>query len=594
MDTLKAARTISGRGTFLLAGVLFLFLALGGRLVQLQYVQHEELARSASGFVESQVNWSARRGMVMDARKRPLAVSLQVKSCAIDPKLAKDSPLGLDGVLAVLQERLSLTPAELDRVYRVAGRENSRFAWVRRKLGEQENAALEGVKLPGVFYPLEHERRYPQGTLGAHVMGFADIDGKGREGVEDICDSVLRGLDGSRRVWRDALGKKLADNDLPLEGQSPALDVVLSLDSYVQALAEQEVEKAVTEFRAKSGSAIVMDPITGDILAMAGFPTFDPASPAAGAVENRLNPVIAATYEPGSIFKPFVVAGAIDCGAVTAQTVFHCENGAWRMPNSRRVLRDVHGYGNLTVEMIVAKSSNIAMAKIAAVMGQDRTYEYVRAFGFGERTEVPLRGELAAVVRPLHKWDGYSMGSVPMGQEVTVTSLQVAAAYSALCNGGVLLRPRLVKNLLDQDGNVVSNVPVTPRRQVVKPRVAREVLLMLEKTVEIGTGKQADLADYRVGGKTGTAQLGVNAQEYAAGHRGYSPTRYVSSFVGVAPIENPRLVVVVSVREPKNAHYGGTVAAPAVRNILKGTLQYLQVPPSAPRTASAGSGGGQG
>jgi len=568
------------RGAVLLGLIFVLFLALAGRLVDLQYFNHNAYAETASSYVDSSVTWNGRRGMIVDSRLRPMAVSLKVPSCALDPKLAKNSKTGLAGVIDSLRVSLQLSPAELDRIYRISSREGSRFVWIRRRIEDSQKKTLEELKLPGVYFPAEFERDYPQGSLASHVLGFSDIDGKGREGIENVCDSILRGLDGSRPVWRDALGNKLSDKEEHLKSLEPGLNVSLTIDSYIQSVAEAALKDSIDEYKAKSGCVVVMEPCSGDILAMAGYPDYKPENPAEGAAKNRLNPIIASVFEPGSIFKPFVIAAGLELKRVTSETVFNCENGAWKMPESRRVLHDAHGYGKLTVEKILVKSSNIGTAKVALEVGKKDLYKYLTGFGFGRKTGQPLIGEIDGTLRTPDKWSAYSMGSIPMGQEVTVTPLQVATAYCALANSGVLIKPRLVREVLDDDYNTVSAVDVQPLGRVISPKVAKEILLMLQKTVEEGTGKKAQLKKYTVGGKTGTAQLAVNADEIAAGHKGYSPNRYIGSFVGVAPIENPRLVVVVSIREPKTAHYGGTVAAPAVRRIIDDTLHYLKVEPS--------------
>lgn len=579
-DKATAFGGVGGRATIIFVGLLLLFGALAWRLYDLQYRHHASYAKSANNYVDGEVNWASRRGGIYDAQGRQLAASLQVKSCALDPQIAKNSKNGLEGTIDELRRILNLTPSELDRVYRIASADKSRFVWVRRKLTDAESKRFDDVKLPGVFFPAEYVREYPQVEVASHVLGFSDIDGVGREGIENFCDNVLRGMGGSRRIWRDALGRKLTDDNDRLDSETPGLDVVLSIDSYVQDLVEKQLAAVVAEYSAVSASALVMDPQTGDILAMAGYPNYNPAAPADSPAKNRLNPVIASVFEPGSIFKPFVVAGALDVGCVKPSTTFDCEQGAWRMPGVRRVLHDVHGYGVLDVSTIVVKSSNIGTAKIAAELGKERMYAYLTGFGIGNKHGVSLLGELPGTLRHYSKWDGYSMGSLPMGQEVTTTSLQIVAGYCALVNGGTFLKARLIKEIRNPDGKIVGKVPVTPLRRVIKPAVSKQILQMLETTVSEGTGKQGKLNRYRVGGKTGTAQMGVNAAEIAAGHKGFSPTRYTSSFVGVAPIESPRLVVLVSVREPKHAHYGGTVSAPAARNILSAALQYLRVPPS--------------
>lgn len=571
-------KVIMLRGGIFLAVLLIGFLALGGRMFQLQYYGYEKFAKSASGYIASKIGLAARRGNILDSRGRAVAVSRKVRSCAFDPKIADDKGVGREKVIEALRGALSLEPVELDKIYKVALRKKSRFVWIKRKLTDEQYKKTAELKLAGVIFPEEYKREYPQKETASQVVGFGNIDGKGQEGVERVCDSILRGVDGSREVMRDAAGRKLMTDSGELLSANQGLDVELTIDSYIQSLAESELKNAVEEFGAKSGTVVALDPLTGDIMAMASYPWYDPNTPVAFPVENRLNAGIASQFEPGSIFKPFVVAGALESGAVTPRTKFNCEGGAWKMPNSSRVLHDAHGYGTLSTEMILVKSSNIGTAKLAGLLGKKQLYDYVKAFGFGSKTGVPLSGELKGKVYPLKKWTEYSMGSVPMGHEISVTPIQVVAAYGALANGGVLLRPRLIKRVLDTDGRVVNNIPIKPLRRVISQKVAGSIMSMLGKTVSVGTGKKAKLREYAVGGKTGTANLAVNKEEYLAGERGYSQTRYIGSFVGVAPVENPRIVVMVSIREPKKAHYGGTVAAPAVGKIIKGSLRYLKVP----------------
>ncbi|MCX7934154.1 MAG: penicillin-binding protein 2, partial [Planctomycetota bacterium] len=335
-----------------------------------------------------------------------------------------------------------------------------------------------------------------------------------------------------------------------------------------------------------AAGAVVMSPQSGDILAWACWPTYNPNNPGAAEGRHRLNSIIATVFEPGSTFKPFIWAAALEEKAITPEMRFFCENGAWTMPNGR-VLHDVHGYGELTAEMVLVKSSNIGMAKIAALLGAGRLHRWIRAFGFGEITGVSLGGELSGSVHPLSRWTSYSLGSLPMGQEITVTLLQLATAYSAIANDGLLLKPRLVKAIRDAEGGLVHEVPIAVRRRVLQTETCAVLRRILRRAVSEGTGKAANMPEYALAGKTGTAQLKVNAEEYRAGLRGYSRTRYLSSFVGMAPAEEPRLVIAVAVREPKGAYYGGTVAAPVVRDIARRALLYLGVPPAVAPAASA-------
>ncbi len=577
--TYDFGRRIFFRGAFFLSFIIILLGVLAWRLYEIQLVQHEELTGSVEGYVKSNITWTPRRGRIFDTRGRDLAISVKTPSCAFDPKLADLQGVDRMEVVGKLARTLQLTPAEMDRVYSGVMKKDSRFVWVKRRLNSEEIEAVQALNLPGIHFPVEYTRCYPQGKTGSQVLGFSNIDGKGMEGIERTCDSILRGLGGTRGVQRDAVGRKLADTGSALVSVEPGLDVELTIDSYIQDLTERELEKAVIENEASSGAAVVMDPATGDILAMAGYPYFDANYPAEFPARNRLNPIVASVFEPGSIFKSIVMSAALEQKVVTPTTEFDCEGGAWRMPENGRVLHDTHGYGVLPVATILVKSSNIGMAKIAALMGKEKLYQGLRKFGIGSRTGVPIAGELNGTLRDAGKWTSYSMGSIPMGQEVTITPLQAVTAYSAIANGGVLLKPRIVKNIYSQD-ILEEAVPVTPVRRVISPEVSQQILQMLKDTVEEGTGKRARSEMYTVGGKTGTAQLACNTAEIAAGHKGYSPNRYIGSFIAVAPIENPQVVVLVSVREPKKSHYGGTVSAPAVKNIIDGVLNYYKIPMS--------------
>ncbi len=587
-DAEAAQRLLLGRARVFFFLVLCVYLAVAGRLVRLQHFEHDIHAQTTAVQQSGRLHRPARRGEITDSRGRPLAVSMQVHSCAFDPELARRRNANLEEVAQALYHALELTPRELQRLHQglerdrarmLAGRPGLRFVWVRRHLENDVYKQAAAKDLPGVFFPTEYERRYPQKRLAAHVVGFTDIDGKGLEGVENLCDPLLCGLDGERRVRRDAVGRRLASDNEQLKSPVPGQTVMLTLDATIQAILERELAAACDEYKAKSACGVVVDPCSGDVLAMAGVPGYDPNDPTATPTKNRLNQPIATVFEPGSIMKPFIKAAALEDGVVSPETRIFCENGAWRMPNGR-VLHDVHGYGWLSAERVLVKSSNIGIAKIGLMLGRESLYRWVKRFGFGEETGFPLPGELAGTVRPLNRWTSYSMGSIPMGQELTVTPLQVALAYGALANGGVLLKPRLVRAIRGPGGELVNDVPVQVRRRVLSARISRRVLRMLRKVVTDGTGKKAKMREYGIGGKTGTAQLAANAEEIAAGARGYSPTRVIGSFVGVAPCDNPRLVVVVSVREPDRSigHYGGTVAAPAVRNICRETLRYLKVP----------------
>lgn len=570
----------SYRGTFFIVFLVLIFTALVGRLIDLQYFQHRDFAQNTQNILRSEISQTTRRGAILDARGRQLAISVERRSCAFDPLIATRVVGDYQQIIDQLLPYLNLTPAELDELQQRAARENARFVWIKRFLSDDEFHTLEKLRLPGVVFPLDYERHYPQKTIAASVVGFADREGSGLEGVEKICDPVLRGVDHKRSAWRDAIGRKLTDDANSASNDAPALNVTLTLDSYLQMIVEEELQRALDEFHAKSACAVVMDVNNGDILALAGLPNFDANEPNASPIENRLIQAIASSYEPGSIFKPFVIAGALDAGVITPETKFFCENGAWAMPGTRRVLHDVHGYGWLTTSGVMMKSSNIGMAKMAEKMGMDNLHRWIMNFGFGKPTGQPLAGEINGKVFPLAKWTSFSRGSVPMGQEIATTPIQIATAYCALANGGTLYKPRLISKIIDENNKLVSYIAPEKIRQVLKMSTSKTILEMLRLTVAEGTGKHAVSREYKIGGKTGTAQLAVNQAERAKGLKGYSPNRYIGSFVAIAPIDAPRIVVLVSVREPdtRKAYYGGAVAAPATREIIERTLKYLQVP----------------
>ncbi len=583
----SSTRSVSNWARVCLCLAVVGYCALAARLVMLQ---HGERAQTASQKVVSQTNtvarWTPQRGEITDRNGQPLAISKPVYSCALDPLLIKN----LQATIETIRNAIHLTPIELDKIYTRAEAEGCRFVWVRRQLTDTDAEALRKIKDAGVIVQQEYKRVYPQNQLGAHLVGFTDIDGNGLEGIEHVCNPILKGLSATTPMLRDARNRKMLQNAEEIPESRYGLKVEMSLDSMIQLIAEEELVKVAREYSAKSACAIVMDPFTGDILALVNYPSYDLNRPTLWPTSHRLNQCISSIIEPGSTFKPVVMAAALEAGKVRPSSRIFCNHGSWRMANGR-ILHDAHGYGLLTAEGVLVKSSNIGMAKIALQMGAPSLHEAVTRFGFGEETGVPLPGELSGKIYPLAKWTSYSMGSVPMGQEVAVTPIQLVTAYAALANGGDLLKPRIVRCIRKRDGEIVYDIPVTVRRKALHASVAKTVREMLRNVVEDGTGKRVDMDEYELGGKTGTAQLPVNTEEYAEGQRGYSKSRYVSNFVAIAPYDNPRLVVFVGVREPHGAHYGGVVAGPAVREISRRVLQYMSEPTRQDLAYSPNAGG---
>jgi cell division protein FtsI (penicillin-binding protein 3) len=452
---------------------------------------------------------------------------------------------------------------------------------VKRKVTQAERKRLVAAPgLQGVGIVPEYQRVYPHGQLGAQLLGFVGIDERGLEGLERTLDGALAGEGGYATFQRDAAGRLISAMDMAGQPAHRGSDVVLSLDTVIQGYAEAALQEAWELWAPRAAVAVVLDPRTADVLAAASLPSFDP-NRYRDYGPNELKHRARARYivdwmEPGSIMKPFVLSGALNERLVHERSVIFCENGVWLI-GSRR-FHDHHAYGHLSGAEVIIKSSNIGAAKIGKRLGPQRLYRYLCGFGFGRSTAFILPGENPGRLRPPSAWTSYSLPSVSIGQEVCVNALQMALAYAAIANDGVLMRPRVVRRIRRRDGTWLRR-PARAVRRVIPVSVARRVRRVLLRTVEEGTGRRSRLAPYTVGGKTGTGQK-------PAADGGFSHTAVICSFAGMAPIERPRLVVLVSVDEPTKReggrHFGGTVAAPIVGRILKQSLAYLGVRPDKP------------
>ncbi|REJ84432.1 MAG: penicillin-binding protein 2 [Planctomycetota bacterium] len=545
------------------AGVVLIWTILAARLVQIQGLQRKEFAHRARRQQTIEQTIPARPGDIFDRSGRLLATTTRAESLFVDPSRI-DDPWGVS---------LSLSEAvhiDSDRLYeRIGASRNSRFLWVKRRLSRDEADAVRRLDLPRHCWGLRREylRQYPQGTLASHVLGLRDIDGIGRGGVEQAFDALLRGRDGTRRLVRDARGFVLDELDQVAQPVEHGQDIHLTLDAVVQTHVEHQLDRLMEEWKPVAVSAVVLDPNSGEIVAMASRPTFDQNDPGAGDGEGWVNRAIAAVSEPGSTFKPLIVAWALDRELLLRDEPFDCEQGEYRMGG--RLLHDHHPYGVLSTADVLVKSSNIGMAKIGERLGNERLHTAATAFGFGRKTGVELPGELSGTLRPLPLWTDYSLGSIPMGQELSATPLQVVTAHAVLANGGRMITPHLFAS---------GRHPAPSPRNVVTSRVIGEeaanwvVRVPLVQVVERGTGRKAALEDFQVFGKSGTAQ------KFDAATGQYSHTRHVCSFVCGAPADDPRLLVLVTVDEPTvgGPHFGGTVAAPAAAQILRRALLYRE------------------
>lgn len=568
------------------------------RLAYIETTRGQALRRGAERQQTLTLTIPALRGEIIDARGRVLAGTLRKPSAFVDPSLVRDPHYAACSLAPILH----MSTDEVETLLR--NPPQPRFVWLRRLMPDRQADAFMDIvrqrNLDGFALQHEVERVYPQDDLAAHVLGFVgrDLreiphtdknieDLRGLAGLEAAYDEQLAGIPGRRQVIVDGRRRRVRADRAALEPARDGATIVLTLDAFIQQITQDALRAAVTEHHAEWGTAVVLDAHTGEVLAMATEPTFDPAQaiPAgladmSPAERERVqlrwrNRAVCDSYEPGSIFKPFIAACALDENLVSLNEVFVINGPEHHF--GRRRIRDTHAYHQLALHEIISKSSNIGMGLLGDRCGMPRLHAYVTRFGFGQPTGIGLPGEHPGLVRDLADWNAsYSPQSVPIGQEIAVTPIQVTAAFSAFANDGQLLKPRIVRGIIAADGTTLvdNSDPIVVRRVLGAETAKRFRHQALVEVVQSGTGRRAQLDDYHVFGKTGTAQVA----DPAGG--GYLDNQYVGSFVGGAPADDPRVVALVSVYKPGGKfYYGGTVAAPAVCSILNQTLAYWQIPP---------------
>lgn len=509
-----------------------------------------------------------KRGTVYDRRGAVLAVSVEADSVFANPRLMRKEGVDISQVATSLGGILGKEPRQIYRRLR----KDKLFVWLKRHVTPTQAKAVAALKIPGLHVQQEPKRYYPNGGLASHLLGFANVDGEGIAGIELSQNEDLKGLQRTVRAVRDSRGRVVFADTFFEEHSVRGANLELTLDRMVQHIAERELALAVKTFEAKAGSVVVMDPATGDVLAMASYPTFDPNRPSDFKVGHRRNRAVTDHYEPGSTVKAFTIAGALARGSISPNARIDCEEGA--MAIGEDVIHDTAKHAMMTPAKILAKSSNIGAAKIGDSMGKKGLFRTLRAFGFGRKFALSLPGETKGILRHYSDWYELDAATIAFGQGMSVSTLQLAAATAALANGGKLMKPRIVGKVLDANGNVNRELHPTVLRRPVPPRVANLVSeMMIGVTGDEGTGSEAALEGYLVAGKTGTAEK--------ADHRrgGYSRDRWVASFTGFVPATAPRLVITVSIDEPVIAHGGGTVAGPVFRRIAERSLRYMGVAP---------------
>ena len=551
----------SGRHYILLLLLLSGFGMVLFRLVTLQVWQAAELSVKADRQHRKTVSLEGARGTIVDRHGKVLAMNVEVPS-AFGVPTTLDSPTKTARVLApVLQVRSD----ELERKLRQA----RSFVWLARKLDPEQGRRLERLSLDGVGVVMEGRRFYPKGPFLSHVLGFAGMDGEGLEGVEHRYESYLRGEKRMMVLQRDALGRSVFPTDLTERNPTPGHNLALTIDEVIQYITERELEDAVMRAQAKSGTMIVLEPQTGAVLAMAVSPRFDPNVVSNLSPDRWRNKALADAYEPGSTLKAVVAAAAIEEHVVKPNTMVFGEHG--RMTIANTVIHDHEKLGWVSFSQVIQKSSNIGAAKTGMALGEQRLHRYLQTFGFGQKTEIDLPGEGAGLVKRPKDWGRRSVASISMGQEIGVTPLQMVSAIAALANEGVLMKPYVVSEIRGPEGHLLKRVSPQVRRRVVSLETAHTVTKILEGVVTDGTGGKAAIPGFRVAGKTGTAQK-IDPRTGS-----YSVSRFVTSFAGYVPADNPRLAMIVVIDEPQGDAWGGTVAAPVFSRVGEQVLNYLGV-----------------
>ncbi len=553
------ARGANRRVRVLLFVFTLVFVLILGRAAWLQSVRAQSLGKLASGQQQETVNLPAQRGTIFDRHGFQLAIGEQATTVYANPGEVTQPEI----VARAAGRELGLNP---DDVYRAIADRSKGFVYVQRQADPKAAKRLQRMHLAGLGFYAEERRVYPQGRVGASLLGYAGVDNKGLAGLELSLDGLLAGRSGKQTVVKDPYGR--AVDIVKTVPERDGKDVFLTVDHAIQANAQLELWRAVHEWQAKSATAIVMNPRTGAILAMAGAPGYDANSFPDASQELQRNKAITDTYEPGSTFKLVTVAGVLSDHLVTPQSEFTLEP---EIKVADRIIHDAEARDTVTysVDEILSHSSNVGAITLAELLTRQPTRDvswWISRFGFGHKTGIDFPGESAGIVLPPSEWTGATIGNVPIGHGIAVTPIQMASAYAAVANGGVMVQPHLV----DRVGH--SGRPSWKRRRIVSRNVAAQLTDMLRDVVIEGTGQKAGIPGYEVAGKTGTAAIPLPTG-------GYSSEKYVASFVGYVPASNPQLLVMVTVDEPQGAIFGGMVAAPVFQNIAKFDLQYLGVLP---------------
>jgi len=541
---------------------MFLFIGFAysvGFLIFIQIFRADFLSNLAQRQHEHSIVLEPRRGTIYDRNMRALAINLPVYSIYANARAMKqerDEDEVVDKLSAIFKVDPKQIRDKLDK--------DKYFVWIQRKVPQEIYTQLKNANLPGIGFIKESKRFYPNQSLAAHLIGFAGLDNNGLDGLERDYDKYLQGQPGHAIILRDARSHELMFD----KGYVPPVDgysVVLTIDETIQYIAERALDRMYRKYNCKGATIIVMDPKTGEILAFANRPTYNLEDASHSTPESRLDRAIVLTYEPGSVFKIVTTSGALQEGVIHEGDMINCEHGAYRVGN--HILHDHEPLGTITFKQVIEQSSNIGTTKVAQKLGAQRVYNYAHHFRFGMRTGIDLPGEATGILKPVSQWSKTSIGAVPIGQEVTVTPIQLACAISAIANNGIYMRPFVVKYIKDANGQIVYAHTPQILDQVISAATARRVKAILKGVVDEGTGTKAQIPGVTVAGKTGTAQKVVAGS--------YSHSHFYATFAGFAPVDNPRLAALVYFDDPHPSYYGGSVSAPVFSEVVGDALKYL-------------------
>ncbi len=545
-----------GRGLVLGAFMAVWMVALAGRLYHLQIIQYVELVARAERQQQRTIEIAPTRGTIYDRRMQPLAMSL-----AVDSVFAVPAEIPNPGMVSdLIGPVLGIEKTDLLAKFRAF----KSFCWVKRKVTGEESARIRDMNLKGIYFQKEMKRFYPKGDLAAPVLGYVGLDDNGLGGLEYRFNESIKGTPGRAFIASDARRQSFESST---QAGRPGKSVVLTIDQNIQFIAEKALAEAAARWRMASGSAIVQDPNSGEILAMASYPTFNPNEFGKSTPESRINRAVSQVYEPGSTFKVVTVAAALEEKLTSPGEIINCQWGSIVL--SGHAIRDDKAHGDLTVSQVMAQSSGVGVIKLGLRLGEDRFYRYIKAFGFGDESGIELPAEERGLLKPPSRWSGISIGEISTGQEVGATPLQIISAFSAIANDGLLHKPRVVKELVE--GERHESIPAPEGRRVVSPQTAEQMKDILTEVVEAGSGSLARPTGFTAAGKTGTAQKIDSTGRY-------SKTHYIPSFAGFAPARKPAITILVVIDSPVGAIYGREVAAPVFRSIAEQTLGYLNVP----------------